>query len=126
MLASDSYNVGILPGREDRKVRHVHFTVYCSDEQAKSRPADYKIAAEWTGGDYTELKTYGFADDESLERVFAAAKKRTAAIRLSEGEKLGELRIYRLERRKHDFELERLTELEQRLNKKDESAGAQN
>ncbi|MFO0944442.1 MAG: hypothetical protein U1D30_00620 [Planctomycetota bacterium] len=96
--------------------RQVQFTVYCSDDQARGRPARYKIAAEWTGGDYTELKTYGFADDESLQRVFADAKRRTEAIRLSEGEKLGELRVYRLEKRKHDYELERMPELERQLN----------
>ena len=37
-------------------------------------PAKYKIAAEWKGGGYSELKTFGFADDDCLERVYRAAQ----------------------------------------------------
>ncbi|QDU60800.1 hypothetical protein Pan216_16520 [Planctomycetes bacterium Pan216] len=90
-------------------------TVRCSDEERKDREAAYKIAAEWSGGGYVELKTFGFADDECLQRVYAAALKRLRRIELVEGELLGDLRVYRLSSSKHDYELERATDLEDRL-----------
>lgn len=96
-------------------MRRIDTTIYCSDEASRTRPAQYKIAAEWTGGGFTELKTYGFADEECLERVYLAACKRMAKIGLSEGEKVSDLFIYRLERGRHDYELDRMVELEKKL-----------
>lgn len=99
-------------------MRRIDTTIYCSDEEAASRPAMYKIAAEWTGGGFTELKTYGFADDECLERVYLAAYARMAKVALGEGEKVSDLFIYRLERGRHDYELERMFDLERTLHDK--------
>lgn len=93
----------------------VDFTVRCSDPQFKTAPAKYKIAAEWSGGDLTELKTFGFANDECLDSVYLAAVDRAAKIRLSEGESLGEMGIYLMDSRRHDYELQRQPELEARF-----------
>jgi hypothetical protein len=102
-------------GRNPLMPSKVDFTVRCSDPQAKDRPAKYKIAAEWTGGELTELKTFGFADDECLERVFRAAQERAAKIVCAEGEHIGEMRVFFLDPHKHDLELRRATDLEQAL-----------
>ena len=98
-----------------RAVAKVKFVVRCTDNQCADREAKYKIAAEWSGGGYSELKTFGFADDECLERVFKAARERAAKIRIVEGEGLGDLRIYQLQPKRHDFELERMTQLEEQF-----------
>jgi hypothetical protein len=90
----------------------IDFTVRCSDKERKDYPAKYKIAAEWSGGGLTELKTFGFADDECLQRVLRSARERAAKIRLAEGERMGEMRVYYLDRNRHDYELERATDLE--------------
>lgn len=116
--------MGREPFGEERAVRRLDTTICCSDEAARNRPATYKLAAEWSGGGYTELKTYGFADDECLERVYFAAKRRSEKIDLTEGEKLGELRVFRLEKNRHDYELERLVELEESLRSRYEKAHA--
>lgn len=92
--------------------RKADFTVRCSDPQASDRPATYKIAAEWTGGELTELKTFGFADDECLPRVFRAAQERAGRIICADGERIGEMRIYHLNVGMHDYELRRALELE--------------
>jgi hypothetical protein len=90
-------------------------TVYCSHPGFSTRPATYKVAAEWTGGEYSELKTYGFADDACLPLVYQAAVERVARFHSCEGETLGELRIYRLDTKRPDAALERAIDLEASL-----------
>lgn len=94
--------------------RRVDFTVRCSDPQCRGQ-AQYKIAAEWSGGDITELKTFGFACDACLERACRAAQARADRIVCAEGEKISRMRLFRLNTKAHDYELERLPELEQRF-----------
>lgn len=96
----------------------IDFTVRCTDPERKGHPAKYKIAAEWTGGGFTELKTFGFADDECLERVYGEALRRASAIKLVEGEILGDMRIYQLDTLRHDYELARAPELEEKMKAK--------
>ena len=91
------------------------FRVLCTDSLRNTFPATYKVAAEWNGGGYTELKTYGFADDECLERVFERALGRISKVRCDEGETVGSMRIYILEPKKHDPELKRAIHLDQAL-----------
>jgi hypothetical protein len=57
-------------------------TVYCSHPSFRAEPATYKIAATWTGGGYSELKTYGFAHDACVAEVYAQAALRTAEARI--------------------------------------------
>jgi hypothetical protein len=93
----------------------VDFTIYCSHPRARNRPAKYKLAAEWSVGDYSELKTYGFADDGCIEDVYRDARERMKKFRGCEGESVGDLRIYILDSRRRDHELDRAFELEKRL-----------
>ncbi len=93
-------------------------TIYCSDAKSRHRPAKYKIAAAWTGGDYSELKTYGFADDECVVDVFKAALERLTKFRSSEGETVGELHIYRLDTKRSDLALEQASEIEKMVRAK--------
>ena len=93
-------------------------TIYCSDPKSRHRPAKYKIAAAWTGGDYSELKTYGFADDECVVDVFRAALDRLTKFRSCEGETVGELHIYFLDSQRSDVALERASDVEKRVQAK--------
>ena len=95
------------------------FTVYCTDAECADRPAKYKIAAEWSAGGTTELKTFGFADDVCLERVYRSAQERSRQIRLSEGERTGRLRVLLLDTCLHDYELQPAREWEQKLAQSD-------
>ena len=99
-------------------MKAIRFAVCCSDPQCADQPADYKVAAEWTGGGVTELKTFGFANDECLDRVMEAAILRARGIRLDVGESIGAMCIYRLDSSRHDYELERATDLEESLRKR--------
>lgn len=72
-------------------------TVYCSYRSHPRRPALYKLAAAWSGGGYRELKTFGFADDECLERLYHDARRRAATLALGPEEELGPIRVYRLQ-----------------------------
>lgn len=96
-------------------MRKVKIAVLCSDHERKDAPAKYKIAAEWVGGGFSELKTFGFADDDCLQRVFRTAVDRAARFRPAPGEQLGSLRVYLLGSGEHDYELVRMPELEEKL-----------
>lgn len=93
----------------------IDYTIYCSHPGFGRVPAKYKLAAEWTGGGYSELKTYGFANDDCVEEVYRDAMARLSQFRAGEGESVGELRIYILHAGRHDYELDRASELEKRL-----------
>ncbi len=79
------------------------------------RPAAYKVAARWSDGVTSELKTYGLACEHCLPAWFRRARERHAACRLAAGETLGAPAIFRVERGRRDLTLERLTELEVEL-----------
>lgn len=96
-------------------VRDIDTTIYCTHPQHNREPALYKIAAEWIGGDYRELKTYGFANDACLAEVYRQAVTRMARLRPGEGEKVGAMCIFRLRKDCRDSELERLTALETKV-----------
>ena len=75
-------------------------------------PATYKIAAPWSDGRFSELKTYGHACPAHLGPVFRAAEERRATYRPAAGESVDEIGIYRFEHGWLDWELRRATELE--------------
>ena len=52
--------------------------VRCSAPDCRE-PATYKIAAPWSDGRFSELKTYGHACPEHLGTVFRAAEQRRQA-----------------------------------------------
>jgi hypothetical protein len=75
-------------------------------------PAVYKIAAPWSDGQFSELKTYGHACTKHLGPVFRDADLRRATYRSAPGETVDELGIYRYEAGKRDRQLQRLRDLE--------------
>jgi hypothetical protein len=77
-------------------------------------PACYKVAAPWSDGRFSELKTYGHACADHLRAVFRAAEERRAAYRPAPGESVLGIQIYRSESGRLDRDLERLTDLEEK------------
>jgi hypothetical protein len=76
-------------------------------------PAAYKIAAPWSDGAFSELKTYGHACSEHLGKVFREAEQRREAYVPLESETIEEIGIYRYEQGKRDRQLQRLWGLEE-------------
>lgn len=76
-------------------------------------PAAYKIAAQWTDGRISELKTFGFACSDHLGAVFRDAEERRQAYSPSAGETVEEIAIYKYEQGKRDRQLQRLWGLEE-------------
>ena len=76
-------------------------------------PAAYKVAAYWSDGSFTELKTYGFACCDHLGPVFRNAEARHSRAARNEGETVEEIAIYKFEQGKRDRHLQRLWGLEE-------------
>jgi hypothetical protein len=76
-------------------------------------PARYKVAAPWSDGKFSELKTYGHACGDHLRAVFRAAEERRATYRPAPGESVDEIGIYRSKSGWLDWQLERLRHLEE-------------
>jgi hypothetical protein len=85
--------------------------VHCSMPDCQE-PAAYKIAASWSDGRFSELKTYGHACSKHLGPVFRDADLRRATYRSAAGETVDELAIYRYEPGRRDRQLQRLHDLE--------------
>jgi hypothetical protein len=79
------------------------------------RLAVYKIAARWSDGITSELKTYGLCCAECLAQWYQLSRQKQAACRTTPGETLEPPGIYRIERGQRDKKLERLTDLEKEL-----------
>ena len=78
-----------------------------------AEPAAYKIAAMWSDGRFSELKSYGFACSDHLGPVFREAEQRRQQYGTSPGEALEEIAIYKFEQGKRDRALQRLWGLEE-------------
>jgi len=78
------------------------------------REAVYKVAARWSDGVISELKTYFLACAECLPGLYQTAKKKKAACRVAPGEVLGHPEVYELQRGRRDRELVRRADLESR------------
>ena len=89
-----------------------HTQVNCSHPNC-SEPAAYKVAARWSDGRFSELKTYGFACSDHLAEVFRDAEARRLDYTLSPGEVIEEIAIYRYDPCKRDRQLQRLWGLEE-------------
>jgi hypothetical protein len=76
-------------------------------------PATYKLAAPWSDGTFSELKTYGHACSDHLGAVFRDAEMRREAYHPTPGETVEEIGIYRYEQGKRDHQLQRLWGLEE-------------
>ena len=86
--------------------------VRCSLHGCQER-ASYKVAAMWSGGSLSELKTYGFACSDHLGPVFRDAERRQMDYEPAPGEAVEEIAIYRFEQGKRDRQLQRLWGLEE-------------
>jgi len=76
------------------------------------QPALYKIAARWSDGQTSELKTYGLACDKCLPKLYHDSIKRQLTARTLPGE-LGEKPgVYHLQSGGRDRDLIRMTDLE--------------
>jgi len=90
------------------------YQLYCYTKDCK-HPAQYKIAASWSDGVVSELKTYGLCCEECLPKWFERGRQRFKACKLIPGESLEPPGIFLLQRGQRDQTLQRLTELEERL-----------
>lgn len=75
-------------------------------------PAAYKIAARWSDGLTSELKTYALSCDEHLAGLYAESRRRNAATRTMPGELLEVPGIYQLAAGGRDRDLPRLPDVE--------------
>ena len=90
------------------------YPLYCYSRGCKHLAA-YKIAARWSDGVVSELKTYGLCCEEHLKDWLGRARDKQKACHLTQGESLEAPGVDRLERGARDQTLERLTEREQQL-----------
>lgn len=74
--------------------------------------ASYKIAARWSDGVTSELKTYSLCCEVCLPDLFRQSRQKQAACRKGPGEVLEPPGIYRIERGQRDRQLVRLSDLE--------------
>jgi hypothetical protein len=87
------------------------YQVFCYTKDCKNL-AQYKIAARWSDGIVSELKTYGLCCEECLPKWFQRGRERQAECRLTAGETLESPGIYRMQHGQRDQALERMPELE--------------
>lgn len=76
------------------------------------REAIYKIAAGWSDGVTSELKTYCLSCADCLAEQYRTARLKKAACRLAAGETLGDPEVFEMTRGRRDRELSRRPELE--------------
>lgn len=69
------------------------YPVLCYGRSCRA-PARFKIAAGWSDGVTSELKTYALSCEKCLKTLFAAALDRRMACRLAPGELLDRPRVY--------------------------------
>jgi len=87
--------------------------VRCSKSKC-GKPAAYKIAAPWSYGQFSELKSYGLACSEHFGDTYREAQGRSKEHHASGEEAVGEISVYRYEKGKLDKHLERLGGLDQK------------
>lgn len=85
----------------------------CCSHPTCSEPASYKVAAGWSDGGFTELKTYGFACSEHLGVIFREARERRLDYTPCSGEAIEDVAIFRYEHGRRDRQLQRLVSLEE-------------
>jgi hypothetical protein len=90
------------------------YPIYCSTRACKNQ-AEYKIAARWSDGIVSELKTYALCCGDCLPVAFRASRAKQQATRRAAGEILEPCAIFRLERGARDQQLQRLEDLERQL-----------
>ena len=99
------------------------YPIYCYTPGCQNL-AVYKIAARWSDGVLSELKTYTLCCAACVPAWFRQSRERQAACRLTAGESLDAPGVYRLERGRRDQRLTRLPELEEKLLAEQSSANS--
>ncbi len=74
--------------------------------------AQFKIAAKWSDGVTSELKTYFLSCPDCLATLYQTACVKKAACRLAAGETLSDPQVFDMVRGRRDRELVRCAELE--------------
>ncbi len=87
------------------------YPIYCQNADCKNL-AKYKIAARWSDGKVSELKTYCLCCEDCLAKSLPRARERYHSCRLIPGETPEEPGIYQLQRGERDQSLQRLVDLE--------------
>lgn len=90
------------------------YQVYCYTKDCKN-PAVYKIAAKWSDGVVSELKTYGLCCADCLAKWFLRGRINFASCRLIPGETPEPPGIFALKHGQRDQTLERRTDLEEQI-----------
>ena len=90
------------------------YPIYCHTKTCKNL-ASHKIAARWSDGVRSELKTYGLCCEECLPVWFRGSRDKQKHCRLAPGETLEAPGIYRIERGRRDQQLTRMEDLERSL-----------
>lgn len=89
------------------------YPIYCYGKDCPNE-AVYKVAARWSDGVRSELKTYGLACPDCLEQLFRTSREKQRIGRLAPNETLEPVGIYDLTRGQRDKELRRREDLEAR------------
>lgn len=87
------------------------YPIYCYTNGCKHL-ASHKIAARWSDGVRSELKTYGLCCEECLPDWFRRSRQKQKNCRLAPGETLEAPGIYQIERGRRDQQLARIEDLE--------------
>jgi hypothetical protein len=90
------------------------YQVFCYTPGCK-HPAIYKIAARWSDGVVSELKTYGLCCEECLPTWLRRGRERQKACRQTPGETLETTGVYLLQHGQRDQALQRQTEIEEHI-----------
>jgi len=90
------------------------YPIYCLTKDCKNL-AEYKIAARWSDGIVSELKTYGLCCGDCVADWLRRSRAKQQATRRVPGETLDPCGIYHLQRGARDQQLPRLEQLEQEI-----------
>jgi hypothetical protein len=90
------------------------YPIYCYSKDCKNL-AEYKIAARWSDGIVSELKTYGLCCHDCAPAWLRRSRAKQQATRRAPGETLEPCGIFRLAHGSRDQQLTRLEELEQTI-----------
>lgn len=90
------------------------YPLYCYTKDCKNLAA-YKIAARWSDGVRSELKTYGLCCPDCLPYWYRRALEKKGSCQQAPGETLEDPGIYQVERGVRDQQLKRLEEVEKQL-----------
>lgn len=91
------------------------YPVLCEGPKCR-QCAVYKIAARWSDGQTSELKTYGLACEICLPGLYEESIKRQLTARTLPGEVGERPGIYRLHGGERDRDLVRMNDLELKMN----------